>query len=322
MVPLSWRRVNYKNCIPLIGILTVLLTGCHGEAGKAARAETIETDEVHVASRHGGRVEKLFVQEGARLTAGEIIAELAAPELQARREQLGATLAEMEAGPRKEEIAASKHDWEALTAELEFALLDEKRAKELFGQQTISTTERDRAVTRAQVLAKSVAAARSRYDLVLAGTRPERIRLARAQIEEIDTQIRELKITAPTNCVLEVLSVKVGDVLPPQREVATLLLADHLWVRVFVPEPWLGHIKVGQRVKARTDSHGEAEFEGVIEQINRAAEFTPRNVQTTEERIKQVFGVKVRLDSPGDKLRAGMSVNIRFPELPDTVAKK
>ena len=72
---------------------------------------------------------------------------------------------------------------------------------------------------------------------------------------------------APTNCVLEVLSVKVGDVLAPNQPVATLLLTNHIWVRVFVPEPWLGHIKLGDTVKVRVDSFPEKDFNGVVEQI-------------------------------------------------------
>jgi len=116
--------------------------------------------------------------------------------------------------------------------------------------------------------------------------------------------------------VLEVLAVKAGDVLAPNREIATLLLPQHLWVRVYVPEPWLGHLKLGVTVKARVDSFANQEFQGTIEQIARVAEFTPRNVQTTEDRIKQVFGVKVRLDNREGLLRAGMSADVSFPNLP------
>ena len=166
----------------------------------------------------------------------------------------------------------------------------------MFAEKTISTAERDRAVTNAQTAEKNVAAAKSRYDLLLAGTRPEHIAQIRAQLAELDTQLREMKIAAPTNCVLEVLSVKVGDVLAPNQSVATLLLTNHLWVRVFVPEPWLGHIKLGDAVKVRVDAFPGKDFAGVVEQIARDAEFTPRNVQTVGERVKQVFGVKVRLD--------------------------
>ena len=273
---------------------------------------TIETDEAHVASRYGGRVEQTLAQEGDALKPGQPILELEASELRARREQAAALLAEWEAGPRKEEIAAARGDWESVAAELEFARSDAKRARELFEKNTIAETDRDRTISHAQALEKSVAAAKARYELLVAGTRPERIAQARAQLAEIDAQLREMKIVAPTNCVLEVLSVKVGDVLAANREVATLLL-PHLWVRVFVPETWLGHIKPGQEVQVHVDSFPNETFSGQVEQINRAAEFTPRNVQTVEERIKQVFGVKIRLPSDQEKLRAGMSADVIFP---------
>ncbi len=121
-----------------------------------------------------------------------------------------------------------------------------------------------------------------------------------------------MKIVAPTNCVLEVLSVKPGDVLAPNQSVATLLLTNHIWVRVFVPEPWLGHIKLGDAVKVRVDAFAGKDFAGIVEQVAREAEFTPRNVQTVDERVKQVFGIKVKLDNAADQLRAGMSADVVF----------
>jgi multidrug resistance efflux pump len=122
-----------------------------------------------------------------------------------------------------------------------------------------------------------------------------------------------MQVIAPADSVLEVLSVKVGDVLPANREVATLLLPQHLWVRVYVPELWLGRIKVGEAVRVRVDSFRNQDFPGTVEQINRQAEFTPRNVQTVEDRIRQVFGVKIRLPNNDDRLRAGMSADVYFP---------
>ncbi|HLP76481.1 MAG TPA: efflux RND transporter periplasmic adaptor subunit, partial [Candidatus Paceibacterota bacterium] len=223
-----------------------------------------------------------------------------------------AQLAELEAGPRKEEIAAAKADWEAQVSELELARTNAKRAEDLFAQKTISVTERDQSVTRANSLEKNVAAAKSRYDLLMAGTRPETVAQARAQLAQTDAQLKEMQIAAPSESVLEVLNVKIGDVLAPNQQIATLLL-PHLWVRVYVPEPWLGRIKLGDQVKVRVDAFPRKDFAGVVEQINREAEFTPRNVQTVEERVKQVFGVKVRLDSASNELRAGMSADASFP---------
>ena len=297
--------------------LALLLTACN----PTRRADnlvsgTIETDEVRVASRYGGRVEKISAQEGDALQAGQVIAELDAAELPARRDRLAAQLADLEAGPRPQELAAAKAEWEAQLAQLDFARADARRAEELFAQKTMSPTERDQMLMRAAALEKTAAAARSRHELLLAGTRPEQITQARAQLAELDSQLHEMKITAPSASVLEVLNVKVGDVLAPNQGVATLLLTNHIWVRVFVPEPWLGRIKLGETAQVRVDSFPGKDFTGVVEQIARAAEFTPRNVQTVDERIKQVFGVKVRLDNARNDLRAGMSADVVFPNMP------
>jgi HlyD family secretion protein len=265
----------------------------------------------------GGRVEKTLAQEGEGLTGGQVIVELDAAELKARRDLIGAQLAEAEAGPRKEEIAAAKAEWEAQITQLELAKADWKRTEDLFAKKVISETERDRMLASAQALEKTAAAAKARYDLLLAGTRPERLAQIRAQLAELDTQLREMSISAPTNCVLEVLSVKAGDVLAPNQAVATLLLTNHIWVRVFVPEPWLGHIKLGDVVKVRVDAFPDKDFAGAVEQIQRSAEFTPRNVQTVGERVKQVFGVKVKLNNDDGQLRAGMAADVFFSNAPN-----
>jgi HlyD family secretion protein len=288
------------------------MPGCQPGHNPNSVSGTIEVDETRVASRYGGRVEQIFAAEGEGLTNGRVIAEISAAELRPRRDQLAAQLAEAEAGPRKEEIAAAKAEWEAQTAQQVLANAERQRAAELIAEKTISTTEFDRATTAAQAAQQNVAAAKARYDLLLAGTRPERIALIRAQLAELDTHLAEMKIIAPTNCVLEVLSVKVGDVLAPNQSIATLLLTNHIWVRVFVPEPWLGHIKLGDAVKVRVDAFPGKDFAGVVEQVAREAEFTPRNVQTVGERVKQVFGVKVKLDNSEAQLRAGMAADVSF----------
>lgn len=276
---------------------------------------TIEADEVHVGSRYGGRVEQILAREGDTLTNHQLIAQLEAAELHAAHDNAVALLAESEAGAREQEIAAAKSDWEALKAEVENARTEAARARELFRDKTISETERDRLTSRAAALEKSAAAAKSRYDLLLAGTRSERILQAKARVAEIAAQLREMRIVSPTNAILEVLNVKPGDVVAPNRPVATLILPDHLWVRVYVPQPWLGHIKLGDKVGVKVDAFPDRNFQGAIEQISRVAEFTPRNTQTVAERSKQVFAVKIRLPTDGT-LRAGMAADVGFGNVP------
>jgi HlyD family secretion protein len=298
----------------LLLVSALALTACQ-RASTPLTSGTIETDEVHVGSRYGGRVEQIFAREGETLTNQQLIVQLEAAELRAAHDNAAALLAEWKAGAREQEIIAAKNDWEAVKAELENANTEATRARELFRDKTISETERDRLTSRAAALEKNAAAAKSRYDLLRAGTRSERILQAEARVAEIQAQLREMRIVSPTNAILEVLNVKPGDVVAPNRPVATLILSDYLWVRVYVPQPWLGHIRLGDKVDVKVDAFADRKFEGVIEQISRVAEFTPRNTQTVAERSKQVFAVKIRLPADGT-LRAGMAADVTFQNVP------
>lgn len=268
--------------------LAVVWTGtaCHRQDN--AVSGTIEVDEVHVGPRMGGRVGKIHVQEGDKLKPGQPIVELDAAELNARRDVAVA------------QVNSAMHDADAQDAQQQFLRDDAKRQQDLLARRVVSPSDAERATSLAKAQEKVVEAARTR------------IIQAKAQLADVDAQLAELQVVAPTDSVLEVLSVKVGDVLPGNREVATLILPQHLWVRVFVPEPWLGLIKLNEQVRVRVDSFPGKDFSGTVEQINRQAEFTPRNVQTVEDRIRQVFGVKIRLDNSEDKLRAGMAADVYF----------
>ena len=200
-----------------------------------------------------------------------------------------------------------------MKAQLAFAASDAKRARELQASKVLSSSEAEKTISMADSLTKSTEAARQRYELQREGTRPEKIDQARAQLADYDAQLKEMKIVAPGRSILEVLSVKVGDVVAANHEVATLILSDHLWIRVYVPATWLGNLRLGQAAELRVDGIKDRVFHGVIEQIAREAEYTPRNVQTVEDRVKQVFGVKVRLENPDGVLRAGMSGEVTFP---------
>jgi HlyD family secretion protein len=203
------------------------------------------------------------------------------------------------------QVDAASRDVESQEAQLQFLRADAKRQQELLRTHTVSPNESERAGSAADAQEKAVEAARMR------------VVQAKANLAQIETELNEMKVVAPPGeTVLEILSVKVGDVLAPNREVATLILPGYLWVRVYVPQPWLGYIKLGDEVRARVDSFPNEEFHGAVEQINRQAEFTPRNVQTVEDRVRQVFGVKIRLENRDDKLRAGMSADITFPNVP------
>jgi HlyD family secretion protein len=283
-------RIHSKFILP-VGAFTLflLLAGCSGRGN--AVSGTIEVDEAHVGPRSGGRVEKILAWEGDRLHEGQTIVQLDASELRARRDLAAA------------QIDTAVHDADAQEAQLVFLRDDARRQQDLLNRRVVSATDAERADSAAKTQEKNLAAAKMR------------VAQARAQLADIDSQLAEMQVIAPADSILEVLSVKVGDVLPANREAATLLLTGHLWVRVYVPESWLGLIKLGEHVRVRVDSFPHTDFDGAVEQISRQAEFTPRNVQTVADRIKQVFGVKIRLPSDDDRLRAGMAADVYFPNV-------
>jgi multidrug resistance efflux pump len=157
--------------------------------------------------------------------------------------------------------------------------------------------------------------------LALAGSRVEDIRAARGMVEaaqgkldSIAVMVDELVIRAPRPARVEALDLRPGDILAPNATAATLLEEDQLYVRIYVPETQLGHLHIGQEVPIAVDSFPSRSFRGVVEHINTVGEYSPRNLQTADERADQVFATRIGLREGGDLLRAGMAAFIRVPK--------
>src|SRR2546423_9785861 len=217
------NHISRVLCALLAMGLSIFLSSCGNRRNTVSG--TIEVDEAHVGPRSSGRVEKIFAQEGDRLHEGQLIAQLEAPELRARRNLAAA------------QIDTAIHDADAQSAQLEFLRADAKRQADLLRRKVVSPNDAERADSAAKAQEKSLEAAQMR------------VSQARAQLADIDAQWKEMQVLAPAESILEVFNVKVGDILVPpfNQEVATLLLPQHLWVRVYVPEPWLGKIKLGDQ---------------------------------------------------------------------------
>jgi HlyD family secretion protein len=246
-------------------------------------------------------------------------------------------------GPRQQEIASAREEVKAAEADYEVTKVSLERIERLTRDGIASRQDYDNAKAafdRARARRDSL---RQRLDLLLAGTRSEEVaradrefkqaaarrRLvergtrkediaaaqaqlerARAALQVIETQAGELEVKAPADAVVEVLQVRPGDLINPGSPVATLVEVDRLWVRVYVPEPEMGHAQPGQEVSVKVDSFPRESFGGRVEHVSSRGEFTPRNVQTREERAHQVFALRVRLDNSSRRLRAGMAADV------------
>lgn len=349
-------------------------------ADKLVLSGSIEADEIHVGSKVSGRVEAVLVKEGQEVKQGEPIIRFDRYDLDARRADAVAAVAQAEAnlqknlrwsrpeeiagakaqaeaawmnyevarnGPRKEEIDLARADVAAADADYQVAKTTVARIAQLVRDGIQSQQEYDNAKAAYDRAVAQREAARQKLDLLLAGTRQEEIdranRLfkqaaanralvergarkedidsakaqverARAALQQIDKQVAELEVKAPADAFVEVLQLRPGDLITPGAPIATLVEVDRLWVRVYVPEPELGHVQLGRDVTVIVDTFSGATFNGRIEEIASRGEFTPRNVQTRDERSNQVFAVRVRLDNSARRLRAGMAADVTIPK--------
>ncbi|HYA64467.1 MAG TPA: efflux RND transporter periplasmic adaptor subunit [Candidatus Sulfotelmatobacter sp.] len=241
-------------------------------------------------------------------------------------------------GYRQEDIDAAQADLDRATADeirthLDFQRYDSLAQKDLVSKQQRDTAEANWKMALAQkentehkldelqrgYRPEEIAAAEARYHQTQAtleklerGNRREDVAAARAAFAYDEARFRERQVLAPAAATVEVLDVRPGDLIPPNTPVATLLEREQIYVRIYIPETVIGRVRVGQKAEIRVDSFPNQVFQGEVEQINQQAEFLPRNVQTREERVHQVFGVKVRIDDSSHHVLAGMAADVRL----------
>ncbi|MEX0727754.1 MAG: efflux RND transporter periplasmic adaptor subunit [Planctomycetaceae bacterium] len=302
----------------------------------------VELEPYDLRERRAEAVAKLSQQQEQlkKLKAGYREEEVA--QAAARRDQFAAQLQMMENGPRAQEIEAARADTDLARSQLDLATLKHGRAEDLHGRGAITQQEMDQATTELKVARATLAARDAQLALLEEGTRVEEIAKAKSQLDEakegyklysrgfraeeiaaaeaavksaqaaldaIDRQIDELRITSPLAGVVEAIELQPGDLVSPNATTVSLIDPKDLWVRAYIPEDRLD-TEVGQTAAVTIDSYPDREFSGTITFIARQAEFTPSNVQTVEERSKQVFRIKVTLNNEEGELRPGMAADV------------
>ena len=383
--PVARRRLSRKAVIILVVVATtVVLVAVLLYRWIAVRnaplvySGTVETREIEIGSKIGGRVTGVGVEEGQLVAAGAPLVSFEADELKAERAQAEATVEQGEAdlnrlhtgnrpeeiaqadaalkeraaelqeaknGPRPEDLRQAQADYDAAKADAVNAAATYARMQPLVEKDVISrqqfdgfTAQRDSTAQRAESARQKLAelqagtrvediqAAEDRYQQALAadtlshrGFRPQdiasgqgRLSAAQAQVAALDAQLREANLSAPADGVIETVSVRPGDLVPPNQIVVTMLESSQLWVKVYVPETDLSRIRVGQSADVEIDALNQRHFSGHIQEIASEAEFLPRNVQTYNDREHEVFGVKVQVENPGGVLKSGMSATVQL----------
>jgi HlyD family secretion protein len=291
---------------------------------------TVEARTIEVGSRVGGRVEQVLVREGDTVAVGQALVILEKGDLPAQRLQAQGQLEQAEGAlarvssrslptARRSEIAAARARLDAEQASAEKASHDDERMRKLLSAGAATRADADNAAIALRNSSAQVAGLRAQLDQVMRGT-PQDVKAAQGMIDaaqgrlqQIDVMLGELVIRAPRPARVESLDLRPGDILAANATAVRLLEPAQLYVRIYVPETEIGRIRPGMTVPIVVDSFAGRSFAGRVESVAGEGEYTPRNLQTADERADQVFAARVRIDEGADVLRAGMAAFVRVP---------
>ncbi len=326
-----------------LALLVIPVAAACAEEAPADRIRVsghVEATETRIAPEVGGRILTLTVKEGDRVHPGQVVmtldtrdVQLAIQRAQAERDAAAAQLRLVMAGARAEDVRQAQAQVETAQAELagartelEAAEQDLMRFETLLANNSGSRKQRDDAATRRDVARDRVASAQSRvraaeeaHARLKAGARPEEIEAARARVAVTSAQIATLEksatdasIESPVGGIVTEKLVEVGEVIAPRSPALVVVDLDRAWADVFVPEPVVPKLTIGHSATIHTDAGGPG-IAGTIGYISPKAEFTPRNVQTADERSKLVYRVRINVDNKAGVLKQGMPVEADIP---------
>ncbi len=292
--------------------------------GKVFASGTIDATEIAVSFRVPGILRSRPVDEGSHVKSGDVLAALDERELVARLRQAeaaqlasNARLNDLKQGYRPQEIAEVRAQVEQARANRVNLEEEARRSETLFRGGAASQQRRDKDLTAAAVSVQQVNASQERLKLLQSGFRPETINAARAQHEETQAAVEaarvnleDLQVRSPVEGVITRKHAEVGEILGAGRPVVTVTDISKPWVRVYIPENQIGKVRVGAAAKVKVDTFPEREFDGRVTYVSSQAEFTPKNVQTQEERVKLVFAVNVTLENRDGTLKPGMPADV------------
>ncbi len=284
----------------------------------------IDIRKADLAFNEQERIAQVLVEEGDRVTAGQVLARLQTNRLEAQIREIEATIGAQQevvkrlvAGTRPQEIEQARAEVAAAQARVKNAMKNYERVSKTSGAGATSRQSLDNAralldVDQAQLKVKEKA-----LNLALEGPRKEDIAAAqntlkalKASLSLLQIRLSDMALTSPATGVIQNRILEPGEMAGPNRPVVTLALTDPKWVRAYVPEPYLGRINLGMKAKILSDSFPDQTFEGWIGFISPVAEFTPKTVETEDLRTKLVYEVRVFVHDFKDLLRLGMPITV------------
>jgi HlyD family secretion protein len=308
----------------ILGIRWFLQAKGNQSASELKIYGNIDIRKADLAFNEQERIAQVLVEEGDRVTEGQVLARQQTNRLEAQIREIQAKIAaqqevvkRFEAGTRPQEIEQARAEVAAARARVKNTMKSYERIRQTSGvgatsQQALDNIRAQLDMDQAQLMVKEKA-----LNLALEGPRKEDIAAAKNNLETLKASLSLLKIrladmtlTSPSAGVIQNRILEPGEMASPNRPVVTMALTDPKWVRAFVPEPDLGRINLGMKAEILSDSFPNQKFEGWIGFISPVAEFTPKTVETEDLRTKLVYEVRVYVHDSKDLLRLGMPVTV------------
>lgn len=301
-------QINFKKLtiaivfLIIVSVLSYLIITSSEKApeGIIILSGRIEGRQTNIAPKVQGRIIKLYKDEGDTVKAGELLCEIDSEQLAARYKSAVET-----AEASYSAVAQAHANFIKARASYEKAKKDYDRYSSLLKEELVSKSDFDRvkmlyesAQAEVEAASKAISQAEANY------------RAAQQRLKEAEADLNETKIYSPSEGVILSRPIELGEVVNPGSVLYVIVDLNKLYVKVYVPEPDIGKLKLGLPARVYIDAYPDRFFNGKITKIYEQAEFTPKNVETKEERVKLVFGVEVSVENPQGLLKPGMPADV------------
>ncbi len=301
--------------------IAALLISCNSDDSQRIEATgTIEAVEVRIASKVGANVLRIFIDEGSIVHEGDTLAILdhSTFDIQYRQAKAGVDLAEaqfdlMKKGARDEDIRSAEAGLRQAEANLQIAREDLRRIRNLYESNSVARKQLDDAEAHYIVASAQYNTAQQNLEKLRQLSRPEELRSQSARLSQamasadlLAKNIEDSYIVSPVSGIVTNKVVERGEMVRLGSPVAVISKLDTVRLMIYLSTVDVGHVRLGQEVDVKIDAYPDKHFTGRITYISPSAEFTPRNIQTKEERVKQVFGVRVEIPNPDGMLKPGL----------------
>jgi HlyD family secretion protein len=322
---------NKKKIIPVVILVAVVivflfLTLFKKDNNVFLVSGTVEAREVDISPRLAGRIEAIYADEGDHIKKGSLLLQMDDQQLKIQVERAisaqkaaNETLRDLEAGARKEEVASAVASLEAAEATYKKSFDDLKRAEELFKEGAASKDFLERASLQLDTTKTNRDMAKEKLDLLKAGARINVVESAKYAVQQAQHSVDELmfiktdsRTFSPIDGIITLRSAEPGEVIAPGTPVLTVINPADCYVRIYISEKVLGQVSIGQEIEVFTDSFPDKAFKGKLTYISSEAEFTPRNIQTQDERVKLVYAAKVTIKNDDLMFKPGMPVDVKI----------